>query len=278
MSLDTISIDISNSLSLISYTALVVHLLKSLNTEQAKPSLVFWCLAITAAFSHFMGAILLISAADYWNFNLRFSLSLIIAVTALIVLITNIKQPLHNLFLLLSPLAIITILISFMAISDSKATVNDPISGALGIHILLSITAFSCYLVASLQALLLAAYQRRMKQHDLSGTNNLLNGLFRCLPALDSMQLLLLNLIKASFLLLTVAIATGFFFVEDLLAQQLSHKTFFSLLTWLLCLLIIIRQHRSGWNAQTLVRWVLTGLLFLCFAYIGTNLVLATLA
>lgn len=229
----------------------------------------FWILASLATSFHLLGAVLLIVSNDSGLLNLSFNLPLITAVTGVIILISSIRAPLHSIYLLLSPIALASILISSW---QSKST-GQPISPIVGIHVSLAILAFSMYIFAVLQALLLAYQQRSIKRLSSLTEHWPQNSIQQLLPALDSMHLLLLNLIRAAFILLSVTIISGFIFLSSMFEPQLVHKTVFALMAWLVCLLILGREYISGWKTQQLVQWVLAGFCLLSLSYIGGKLI-----
>ena len=58
-------------------------------------------------------------------------------------------------------------------------------------------------------------------------------GFVRALPPLMTMEALLFEMIGLGFILLTLALFSGFLFLEDMFAQRLVHKTILSIVAWL---------------------------------------------
>ncbi len=77
--------------------------------------------------------------------------------------------------------------------------------------------------------------------------------------------------------LLSLAIASGFVFVEDMFAQHLVHKTVLSLLAWVIFAILLACHHWLGWRGMRAVRWTLVGYLMLLLAYFGSKFVLEVL-
>jgi ABC-type uncharacterized transport system permease subunit len=73
---------------------------------------------------------------------------------------------------------------------------------------------------------------------------------------------------------LTLSLASGFLFIEDLFAQHLVHKTVLSILAWIIFTGLLIGRSRYGWRGQTAIRWTLIGFALLLLAYFGSKLVL----
>jgi len=134
-------------------------------------------------------------------------------------------------------------------------------------HILASIIAFSLLNIAALQAILLAIQNQQLKSHPPKRY-------IQSMPSLQSMESLLFQMIGAGLFFLSISLASGFIFLEDLFAQHLAHKTFFSMLAWLIFSGLLIGRSRYGWRGRTAIKWTLLGFLFLLLAYFGSKLVM----
>ncbi len=80
------------------------------------------------------------------------------------------------------------------------------------------------------------------------------------------------RLIGAGFVLLTLALFTGFVFVTNLFTQNLVQKTVLSLIAWLLFGVLLIGRVRFGWRGRSAVRWTLSGFGVLAVAYFGVEI------
>jgi ABC-type uncharacterized transport system permease subunit len=101
--------------------------------------------------------------------------------------------------------------------------------------------------------------------------------LVRNLPALDVLEGLLFQLITAGFIVLTVSLATGLVFVNDLFAQHLVHKTVLSIFAWLVFGTLLWGRQFRGWRGRVAVRLTLAGIGLLLLSYFGSKLVLEVL-
>jgi ABC-type uncharacterized transport system permease subunit len=136
-------------------------------------------------------------------------------------------------------------------------------------HLLIAMAAYSLFTIASLHVLLMALLERRL--HD--GTLPLA---LRRLPPLLAMETLLFRIIWAGFILLTLTIASGVVFSEELFgrAAKFNHKTVFGVLSWIVFALLLGGRAIYGWRGRIAVRWTLAGFLMLVLAYIGSKFVL----
>lgn len=191
---------------------------------------------------------------------------LILFVVNALVLVSNINRPLYSLLLLLFPAAALVLALT-MAF-DTSGRSGGHLSFTIGVHVVLSLLAYSLLTIAALQSLLLA-YQHYQLKHHHPGSF-LLGGM----PPLQTMELLLFQVIWTGFVLLTLSLITGFLFIEDIWAQHLAHKTFFSIVAWAMFAVLLWGRHRLGWRGNTAIRWTLGGFVSLALAYWGSKFVL----
>ncbi|HEY1036472.1 MAG TPA: cytochrome c biogenesis protein CcsA, partial [Pseudoxanthomonas sp.] len=79
--------------------------------------------------------------------------------------------------------------------------------------------------------------------------------------------------ITVGFILLTATLLTGVLFVENFLAQKLSHKTVLSVLSWLAFGALLVGRWRYGWRGVKAVRWTLAAMALLLLAFFGSKFV-----
>jgi ABC-type uncharacterized transport system permease subunit len=137
----------------------------------------------------------------------------------------------------------------------------------LKLHVLLSMLAYSLLTLASVQAVLLwvqDSYLRGRKP----------GGFVRALPPLMTMESLMFEMIGIGFVLLTLALLSGFAFLDDMFAQHLVHKTVLSVVAWLVFGGLLLGRRLWGWRGRKAISWTLTGFVILILAYFGSKLVL----
>jgi ABC-type uncharacterized transport system permease subunit len=134
-------------------------------------------------------------------------------------------------------------------------------------HILLSMAAAALLLAAAVAALVLVFMDRRLRARRIADLPSVL-------PPLDSVEKVMFRLIGAGFVILTLALLTGFIFVTNLRTQHLEHKTILSCIAWVLFGVLLIGRFRYGWRGRSAVRWTLSGFGVLILAYFGSKFVL----
>jgi ABC-type uncharacterized transport system permease subunit len=207
-------------------------------------------------------SIILANGLDFGFFN---AVSLIGWLVALIVLVSSLFRPIENLLLLLFPAAALAILLELF-IPDERI-LSDALSTGLRIHILLSICAYSLLMISAVQAIMLAVQERLIKTKRAAKIMN-------TLPPLQVMEELLIQIIVIGFFILSLSLASGVMFIDDLFAQHLIHKTILSFLAWIIYCILLWGRWSKGWRGKRIIRWTLGGFGTLLFAYIGSKFVL----
>ena len=88
------------------------------------------------------------------------------------------------------------------------------------------------------------------------------------------MESMLFEVIWLGQILLTLAIVTGFFYVDNLFAQHLVHKTVLTLIAWVVFAILLGGRYLRGWRGRTATRFTLSGFAVLLVAFFGSQLVL----
>jgi len=176
----------------------------------------------------------------------------------------SLYQPVVSITLGAFPLAALGILLSLF-VPAPYAPLTTLSRGAES-HILLSILAYSVLMIAAAQAILLAIQDRQLRQHK--------RGLLNILPPLQTMERMLFDLIAVGFVLLSLAIITGFLTVNDFFAQHLVHITVLTLAAWLVFAVLLGGRHWLGWRGTTAIRFTLWGFGLLLLGFYGSKVVL----
>lgn len=204
---------------------------------------------------------------QYQSFNFSFfnAAALVALFIVLLLLFAAIDKPVEKLGIVAFPLA--ALLISLDLIFPERSHPFNLDSWQMSVHVLTSIVAFSLLNIAAVQAILLAIQDQQLRSHNPKR-------MMLALPPLQAMETLLFQMISAGLFFLTVALASGFLFVEDLFAQHLAHKTVLSIIAWMIFSSLLLGRLRYGWRGTTAIRWTLIGFVSLLLAYFGSKLVL----
>ncbi|MGI9277530.1 MAG: cytochrome C assembly family protein [Endozoicomonas sp.] len=189
--------------------------------------------------------------------------SLTTLMVTMVVVLSSLKKPAESLFVTILPVTVITVLLAWLA--PVEHIFWRPASMMI-IHILISVLAYGLLMVAAFQSLLLSYQERQLKHHNQKR-------IVKALPPLQTMEKLLFEFLVVGVILLTLSLATGFVFIEDMFAKRMIHKTVFSLTSWCLFVTLLVGHWASGWRGQTAMRWTMAGFLLLVVAYFGWRLV-----
>ena len=153
-------------------------------------------------------------------------------------------------------------------------------------HLLLAMAAYSLLTIGAMHALLMAALERTLHGDSaISGRNGdrskavLIRGALAGMPPLLTLERLLFRILGIGFVLLTLTLASGIVFSEELFHQplQLNHKTVFAFMSWLIFGGLLLGRWRYGWRGRRALRWTITGFSVLLLTYVGTRFVLEVL-
>ena len=139
----------------------------------------------------------------------------------------------------------------------------------LTVHIVISLIAYSMFLLAALLAGLMLWVDKRLHTRQLAT-------LPTRLPPLLALETLLFQLLSVAFLLLTVTVFTGVTFSEQIFGMPFAftHKSVFSMVSWVVFALLLFGRSRYGWRGRGAARWTLAGMGTLMLAYLGSKIVL----
>ncbi len=181
------------------------------------------------------------------------------------ILISSLYRPLESLGIIMFPVSgLTTILVIF---TPTTQPIMNASSQFIHGHIMISVIAYSLIMLSALQAIALAYQDHAIRSHHPGG-------FIRFLPPMHDMETLLFQMLGFGFIFLTTALISGFFFMEDLFAQHLGHKTILSMIGWVILATLLFGRFKFGWRGKLAIRWTLTAFIFIMLAYFGSKLVL----
>ena len=134
-------------------------------------------------------------------------------------------------------------------------------------HVLVAMLSYGLLTVGAIVAVFALVQERRLQAARLSPVN-------RLFAPLETTEKLLFVLTAIGFAGLTLAIASGTTFVNDLVEQHLAHKFGLSLLAWLLFGVLLAGRFFRGWRGKRAVELYLIAFALLCLAYFGSRYIL----
>ena len=234
--------------------------------------------ATTRLWPRFVGlAAILLHAIDVHNaliiddtlhFSLAASFSLFAWQCALLCWLLVLIRPIRHLAIVIYVFCAVSLALGWLPeASQSKAFAGG---WGLGSHVLLSLLAYGLLTITALQALAVHAQDRGLRQHQSPAWVSRL-------PALETMEQMLFQLMALGLFLLSLSLLSGLLFVDDLFAQHLAHKTFLSLFAWLVFSTLLWGRWQFGWRGRKAINWTLGGYMSLLLAYFGSRWVLEVL-
>lgn len=176
----------------------------------------------------------------------------------------SLYTPVISITIVAFPLAALGLLLALLA--PAGTTLTTTLTPGAESHILLSILAYGVLSIAAAQAILIAIQDHQLRNHK--------RGLMNALPPLQTMESLLFSLIWTGFVLLSLAILSGFLTLDDLFAQHLAHKTLLTLAAWMVFAVLLGGRYTLGWRGTIAIRFTLWGFGLLLLGFYGSKLVL----
>ena len=204
------------------------------------------------------------------NLGLGNAVSLIVWLTVLIYWLGSWVYPIASLQMYILPVAAVGILLTMLLPSQRLLSLAG--RPALAAHLIMSLLAYSMFTIAALHALLTSALDRGLRR----GTLPLA---LRGAPPLIAMESLLLRIIQVGFILLTLALASGFLFSEQVFGKAITfphnaHKVVFGVLSWAIFGAFLVGHRFYGWRGRTAAMLTLVGFGLLLISYVGSKFVL----
>jgi len=198
------------------------------------------------------------------------ALSLIVWLTLLVYWIARFFYPIGGLQALVLPLAAVAVLLP--ELFPSLHPLANTSLLAFKAHIGAAMLAYSLFTIAMLHAVVISLVEKRLHHHTLPR-------ILRSLPPLLTMETLLFRMIGIGFVLLSLTVASGILFSEEIFGKpwQLNHKVIFGFISWLVFAVLLWGHHFYGWRGRIAVRWTVSGFVFLLLAYLGSKFVLELL-
>ncbi len=212
----------------------------------------------------------LMFGAEGINLGLGNAVSLIVWLTVLIYWLGSWVYPIASLQMYVLPVAAAGALLALVL--PSQRFLSLATRPALAAHLVMSLLAYSLFTIAALHALLTSALDRGLRRGTLPPA-------LRGAPPLIAMESLLLRIIQVGFILLTLALVSGFVFSEQVFGKAVTfphnaHKVVFGVLSWVIFGAFLVGHRFYGWRGRTAALLTLIGFGLLLISYVGSKFVL----
>ena len=241
--------------------AIALQLLNLLDKQRIKKSLIL-LIGFIAMSAHAWLLHRWIDIAVGQNLTFLNVFSLITWLVALLVAIAAMCKPVENLLIIIFPISILSI--GLVIIFPGNYVINTGATPKLLIHILISLLALSVLCIAALQAILLAVQENQLRRNKHCP-------LIKKFPPLETMELLLFQMIRIGLALLSVVLATSVWFFSQAFAPPLLQKTLLVGIAWIIFAMLLFGRYFFGWRGRVAIYWTLGGVMLLIFAYFGSR-------
>jgi ABC-type uncharacterized transport system permease subunit len=204
------------------------------------------------------------------DLSLGHALSLVGGLCVLVAWTSGLLRALPAIAAIVLPVAAVAALLP--ALAESPHRVPYATQPWAAVHIAVALLGYALLIVAAFQALLLTSLEKRLHR-GLTMENG------ERTPPLLTLERYLFRLIAAGFVLLSLTLASGALFSEQVFGRpfKLTHKSLFSVLAWLTFGALLVGRWRFGWRGRRARIWILAGAGLLVLAYFGSKFVLEVL-
>ncbi|OGT47685.1 MAG: hypothetical protein A3E82_00875 [Gammaproteobacteria bacterium RIFCSPHIGHO2_12_FULL_38_11] len=208
-----------------------------------------------------------IDMAQGQNLNVYNLFSLTAWLITLIVWVVALRKPIVALFIFIFPICALSIIV--VLCFPTQIVINTLVHPVALFHILLGIILFCIFCIAGLLAVLLAIQEYCLRCKKMLG-------LITQFPALESMEILLFQLIQFGFVLLSIMLITSIYFYYSLLLMQnyLLQKTLLTIAAWFIFTWLLLGRYYHGWRGRKAIYGTLVAVFLLCLSYYGSRFLL----
>lgn len=209
-------------------------------------------------------------AGGGFNLSVANALSMIVWLTMLVYWLARFFYPVGCLQALVLPLAAVAVLLP--ELFPTPHQLENTGLFAFKAHIAAAMLAYSLFTIAALHAVLISLVEKRLH-------HGAMPRILQNLPPLMTMETLLFRMIAIGFVLLTLTLASGLLFSEQIFgkAWQFNHKVLFGFISWGVFAVLLWGHRTYGWRGRVAVHWTVSGFLFLVLAYLGSKFVIEVL-
>ena len=236
----------------------------------------FWLLP-AALMLHAWAVVQDTATAQGLDFSLLNAISVVGALLAAVAWASGLLRTVPSIGAIILPIAAAAVLLPALLPHVSPVFAN-PHRFAYGaeslaaLHVAVALVSYAMFLVAAVLALVVMGLEKRLR-------HNVLDASGATVPPLLTLERFLFRLVAVGFVLLTITLASGMVFTEQLFGKPLTftHKIVFSVLGWLTIGALLWGRWRYGWRGRVALRWIIAGSLFVFLAYLGSKFVFEVL-
>ncbi len=238
-------------------------------TERFPPGVVAWLVPIALLLHAWIGWH---DVATPEGLDLSFvnAVSVVAGLVAAVAWISGLLTTLPAIGTVVLPIAAVASLLPALVVNVHRFSYAGETLAA--VHVAIALVSYAMFLVAALQALVLMGVENRLRRRTLEPESTPVTPLL-------TLERFLFRLIAVGFLLLTLTLASGILFTEQLFGKALvfNHKSVFSMLGWVTFGALLLGRWRYGWRGRVALRWIIAGTVFVFLAYLGSKFVLEVL-
>ncbi len=138
-------------------------------------------------------------------------------------------------------------------------------------HLFFAIAGYAFMFVAVVQAMVIGAQNRRLKEpREDDAKMDFLDSM----PGLVVMERIFFRIVAVGFVCITATIVLGSLATHEAYNTwlHLDHKTVLTWISWFIFGILLLGRYFAGWRAKTALTWFWVGVVLFCIAYFGYSL------
>lgn len=132
------------------------------------------------------------------------------------------------------------------------------------VHVGLALFAYATLIIATLYALQLVWIDYQLKNKKLAFNHEM--------PPLMVLERKMFHITQVGFVLLTLVLASGIFYLQNFFSTENIDKAILTLLAWFVYLILLWGHYRQGWRGHRVVWFNCSGAFLLTMAYFGSRI------
>ncbi len=138
-------------------------------------------------------------------------------------------------------------------------------------HLFFAIAGYAFMFVAVIQAILIGAQNRRLKEPR---EGDVRESFLDSMPGLIVMERIFFRIVAVGFLCISCTLVLGSMATHETYGTWLhiDHKTVLTWISWCIFCILLLGRTFAGWRAKTALSWFWAGIVLFCIAYFGYSL------
>ena len=209
------------------------------------------------------GILLHVWLIQFSEFDFINSLNISVVILIIFWQVMSFDVPIPHFSIVLLPIAIIVLTLTFL-VSQTETHPYFPIHTI--VHIVFSFCALGFSLLITCIAVMLSRLDKALR-------NGKINKMIQTVPSIDLLKQKFSQYLLVTFIFLSLSIAVGILEIGNIIEQRVSHKIFFSIISWVLITIVLFKNRLGKINMSNISVLCIISSLNLIVGFLGSKIV-----